>query len=63
MSFSLCFVVPRVENLLIQKIFETNSSFHVKQRTTAKVFFFILQEILASINKIFIFGGRPGARL
>ena len=41
----------------IHKIFETNSSFHVKQHTMAKV-----QEIATSTNKIFISGGGLSTR-
>ena len=45
---------------LIDKIFETNSSFHVKWCTTGKKNF---QQLFSSIDKIFIFGGRPDTRL
>ena len=44
------------------KIFETNSSFHVKKRTTGKASFFF-QEFSASINKNFILAGRLDTRL
>ena len=47
-------------NTIIHKIFETNSSFHVKWRTTGKVFIF--QEIFASADTIFISGGGPSTR-
>ena len=44
---------------IIFKVFETNSSFDVKQRTTGKVLISVFQGFFASNNKIFIFEGRP----
>ena len=45
----------------IHKIFETNSSFPVKQRTTGKVQQFF-SSFFAIIDKIFILGGRRSTR-
>ena len=45
------------------KICETNSSFHVKRRTTGKVQFLFFSSFFAIIDKIFILGGRLGTRL
>ena len=47
----------------IHKIFETNSSFHGKQRTTGKVQFLFFSSFYAIIDKIFILGGKLGTRL
>ena len=44
------------------KIFQKNSSFHVKQRTTGKVRF-LFQESFAIIDKIFFLGGKLGTSL
>ena len=48
------------ELAIIQKIFETNSSFQVKWRTTGKIQF---QEFFASIEKKIFFRLRLGTRL
>ena len=47
------------------KMFETNSSFHVKQRTTWKVCFqfSVFQEVSATIKTTFILAVILGARL
>ena len=47
--------------IIIHKIFERNSSFYVKYRTTGKVQFFF-QEIFTSIDKIFISEGGLNTR-
>ena len=49
--------------IIIHKIYETNSSFHVKYRTTRKSLTAVFQEFFASIEKIFLLGGRLGTRL
>ena len=51
---------PRNYATASHKMFETNSSFHVKQRTTRKVEFVFFLKFFASINKIFQFGGETG---
>ena len=45
------------ELAIIQKIFETSSSFQVKWRTTGKIQF---QEFFASIEKKFFFRSKAG---
>ena len=45
---------PQTNN---QKIFETNSSFHVKQRMLRESPSSVFQEIFTSTDKIFISGG------
>ena len=40
-----------VQPTTIQKIFETNSSFHMKQRTTGKVHFLFLSSFLLVLTK------------
>ena len=45
---------------IMAKIFDTNSSFHVKY---GKSSIYVFQEFFASINKTFILEGRLGARL
>ena len=51
---------------IIQKIFETNSSFHVKSTTGkghhGKSTISVFQEIFTSADKIFILGGRLSTR-
>ena len=42
----------------IHKIFDRNSSFHVKQLTTGKVEFLFFQRILQLITKLLFRGGR-----
>ena len=46
---------------IINKIFETNSNFHVKQRITGKVQFLFFNTFFASINKIFFFSQKNWA--
>ena len=46
----------------MEKIFETNSGFHVKQGTTGEGNFYF-QESFASVDKIFILGGRLSTKL
>ena len=41
---------------LTYKVFETNSSFHVKSGTRGKSLIYVFQEFSASINKTFILG-------
>ena len=50
----------QVVTTISYKMFETNSSFHVKQRTKREVFF---QTFFASIGKIFILAGAMGTRI
>ena len=47
---------------IIHEISETNSSFHVKSRTTGKVQFLFFKRLLASNNKTFISGGVLNSR-
>ena len=48
----------RFPETINQKIFESNSSFYVKERTMGKVYFiFFFQEFFACINKILILTG------
>ena len=42
---------------IIDKIFERNCSFHVKQCTTGKVRFLFFTTFFANTNKIFVSGG------
>ena len=46
----------------MDKIFETNSSFHVKQRTTGKVQYYC-SDVFANINKILTLGGKLSTKL
>ena len=46
----------------IHKLFETNTSFYVKQRTKGKFQFPFSQQFFDSIGKIFTLGGRLGTR-
>ena len=48
---------------IIHKIFETNSSFHVKHWNMRKLEFLFFSIFFASINTIFILTGRQGASL
>ena len=52
-----------VQPTIMDKAFETNSSFHVKQDTTEKFQFPFFQEFFASIDKNSILGGGFGARV
>ena len=51
--------IPRkcIESTIIHKIFETNSSFHVKQHTNEKVLFVFFKRFLLILTKIFILAG------
>ena len=44
----------------IHKIFETNCSFHVKQRTTGKVQFLFFSSFLLVLTEFSFFGGGGG---
>ena len=46
-----------VHPTIMDKAFETGSSFHVKQVTTGKFQFLFFQEFFASIGKTSILGG------
>ena len=48
---------------IMDKIFETNSSFHVKKAHYGKSSIFIFHEFFASIDKIFIWGIRLDTKL
>ena len=48
---------------IIRKIFETNSSFHEKQRSTGKTKLLFFEELLGSIHTIFILAERLGTGL
>ena len=52
-----------VQPTIMDKAFETNSSFHVKQDTTGKFQFPFFQEFFASIGKSSILGGGLSARV
>ena len=45
---------------VVHNVFETNSSFHVKLRTTGKVYNFCFSRVFDSFNKIFILAIRLG---
>ena len=47
----------------MDKTFETNSSFHVKEGTTGKFQFLFFQEFFAGIEKTSILGGRLSTRV
>ena len=47
----------------MDKIFETNSSFHMEQGITGKVQFLFFKSFFTSIEKNFILGGRLSPRL
>ena len=47
----------------MDKIFEANPSFLVKQRTTEKISTSIFQDFFASIDNIFTLGERMSTRL
>ena len=53
----------RFPETISRKIFETNSRYHVKERTACQSLIPVFQEFLASINKMFILAGRLGTRL
>ena len=55
------YVVRLLEATIIHKIFETNSSFHVKQRTPGKVQFLFFRRFLLVLTK-FSFWGRTKHR-
>ena len=48
---------------IMDKIFETNSSFHEKGHTTGKVQFLFFRSFFASINQIIILGGKLSTRI
>ena len=56
-------VVSRFLSTIIHKIFETNSSFHVKKTHYEKSFISIFQEYFNSFNKIFVLARRLVTRL
>ena len=48
---------------VVHKVFETNSSFYMKLRTTGKVYNFCFSRVFDSFNKIFILARRLGTWL
>ena len=51
-----------LQNTINHKIFQTNSSFHVKQCTTGKVQFLFFRRFLLVLARIFISGGGPSTK-
>ena len=51
-----------LQNTINHKIFQTNSSFHVKQCTTGKVQFLFFRRFLLVLARIFISEGGPSTK-
>ena len=57
------FPAHSTHSTITHKISETNSSFHMKQRTKGKSLISVFQDFSSSINKTFILARRLGTRL